>query len=566
MTQQTPNPVQTNENEPFIPPNTFLILATIGLVVAVVVWFTQPTFGVVGYGGLGFALLSLLAWVLLSPKQARSVLTGRTARYGGTSLLVTILLIVAMVGVYAFARSQEIRIDLTEGNDFSLTEESAQAISGIAVDPTIPRIRLIAFYGAAMAGTRDQDAPLFEDYARTSGGKIEYEFIDPERNPPIANAYGITRSGQIAVVALNEAGEPDIDNAEIVNTTNQTQLTNAILKVAASGEFNAYFLNVEGGAANQMNTVKDLLTNSLDWNVQDVSLVQLTSPEGELRLNDPNLDGEIMIIPGGAQPLTDRELAVIEDYLAAGGDLLIFAGSPINEDGVSLATAENLSTLLFENFGVRFNNDVVIDLTQAAFQSALIPLATDLDTMSEITSSLAQQRAPLAFQEPSSIEIAETLPLNVLVTTLARSSDQAYAKTDPLAIYNSLESEAALQEAAAKTEDDPQGPFVLAASAENTETGARVILFSSTSIASDGFVLAGVGNINAALNSIIWATDFADFANQITVQQAVRPQDTPIFADAQAVRNINFITIILVPFGVLAIGLWVWWSNRERVR
>ena len=36
--------------------------------------------------------------------------------------------------------------------------------------------------------------------------------------------------------------------------------------------------------------------------------------------------------------------------------------------------------------------------------------------------------------------------------------------------------------------------------------------------------------------------------------------------DAQMLRTINFITVILLPFGMLALGVLVWWNNRERGR
>src|SRR5215212_6067295 len=100
MAEQTPNTPTTTQQEPFIPPQYLLILSALGFLVAVVVAVTQPEFGVVGYGGLAFGVLALLMWVLLAPQQARSTFTGRTARFGGTSLLVTIVLLVAMALIY----------------------------------------------------------------------------------------------------------------------------------------------------------------------------------------------------------------------------------------------------------------------------------------------------------------------------------------------------------------------------------------------------------------------------------------------------------------------------------
>src|SRR5690606_41466657 len=104
MEQQTP------ENEqPFIPPHYMLILVVVGLVVAIGVYLTQPTFSVVGWGGLGIAVLSLVAYVLMAPEQAKAALTGRTMRFGGTSVLVTIVLLVALGFAYVFVRRSEER-------------------------------------------------------------------------------------------------------------------------------------------------------------------------------------------------------------------------------------------------------------------------------------------------------------------------------------------------------------------------------------------------------------------------------------------------------------------------
>jgi cellobiose-specific phosphotransferase system component IIC len=121
MSEQTPDlSPKTNEDEAFIPPYYMLILAVVGLVVALAVWITQPTFTVVGWGGLGITVLSLVAWVLMAPQQAKAFITGRTARFGGTSILVTLIVLVALIAIYTFIRGQDIRIDLTQRNEFSL--------------------------------------------------------------------------------------------------------------------------------------------------------------------------------------------------------------------------------------------------------------------------------------------------------------------------------------------------------------------------------------------------------------------------------------------------------------
>ncbi len=561
MTDQTPNNPNPAQQEPFIPPQYLLILAILGIAVAFIVALTQPEFGVIGYGGLAFGILALLMWVLLAPQQARSAFTGRTARYGGTSLLVTILLLVVLVGIYVVVRNLKLSADLTKSNTFSLTDESRHAVEVIGADPNASKIHLIAFYGPSQAGQRDQATLLFDDYEKTSNGKIDYEFVDPDRAPQTASLYKVTTAGQIAVVKLDPTtGDPDTANAKTAASADQQTLTNTILRVSASGIFNAYVLTVEDSNSANMTIIRQVLTQNAGWTVKDLSLVDLASPTSEVNLDDPNVTGQVIVIPGGSTALTDDELKIVQDYVAKGGDLVIMAGSNLNAKLTSLATSDNLNNWLTQDFGLTFDKDVVIDKTQA-YQTAIRPVATDMDATSFITTNgIPRGQSALIFELANSITVAATPPENVTTVALARSSGTSYGKTELQDILDNQSD---------KTDADPAGPLVLAASAENTQTGARVILYGSTSIADDNYASlqnSGVDNINVMLNSLVWATKFNDFVSQVTVQQQQRPQDTPLFADQQTLRNINFITIVLLPFGVLLIGILVWWTNRERAR
>jgi hypothetical protein len=565
MAQQNLN---RNEQEAFIPPYYMLILALVGLVVAAVVLLTQPTFNVVGWGGLGIMILSLVAWVFMAPDQAKAVVTGRTARYGGTSILVTVIFLLALVGIYAVVRGANWRADLTQADAYSLTATARQAVVGMGVDPKMPKVKILGFYGPDQASTRDQLTLLFDDYVKASNNKISYEFVNPDRNPALATQYKVTRGGQLAVVPLNDKGEPDVAKAQLIDFTDQEGLTNAILKVAAQGNFRAFFLKVDGGlqltdtGANGLSELNQTLMNRFDWKTYETSLLELTSPKSELKLKDTGVDGDVVVIPGGTKPLSDDELKVLSDYLDKGGSLVIFAAPNIAQAGDatvsaanSLALDDKLSQMLWDKFGLRFKSDLVLDQTQA-FQSAAIPLATDFSRSSIITSQLSS-RDVMLFQLPHSIEVAPTLPKDVTVDQLVKSSSAAYAKTDVQAVINGKLDQA---------DSDPKGPFVLAASAENATTKARVVLFGSTTIPENTWAASGtgVGNFSVAALSLAWGTRFDSFVNTITVAPTFKVQDTPVFANDQTIRNITLLTVFVLPFGVLFIGLFVWWSNRER--
>jgi hypothetical protein len=565
MTDQNPNvnPDLQSQEEPFIPPILLLILAGLAFLVAIFRFLTQPAFEVVGIGALAVSIILLIAWALMAPNQVSDLLSGRFLRFGGTSILVTVLLVIALAVVYVLVRNANLRVDLTQKNEFSLTEESRAAMQSLGADPTIPSVRILAFYGSGQAGNRDRDSLLFQEYADASGGKISYEFLNPEQNFPLAQQYNITREGAIAVVPVDTTtSEPDVENAETINFLSQGDLTNAILKVAAQGNFAAYFLVVQDGAHQEMRVIKETLTTRYDWTVRDVSLIELTSPEGEFRLNDPVRDGEVIVIPGGSRPLAPNELQILQDYLNGGGDVIIFADNVLNDQGQSLATDPALNDYLFANFGVRLNRDVVVDFTQS-FQSPLIPFTTNLDSQNFITNNGIGPNAAVVFEAPNTITVADTLPANVTVSRLAETGDDSYTKTDiaPLLTDDTSAFQAAIQQSDA----DASGPFVVAAAVENTQSGAHLVIFGSLSPGLDTFAnLSGPSNLEVGFNSLIWTTGFNDFFRTITVQQPQRPQDQPIFVDQGSLSTISLFTQCGLPAIILIIGGVVLWNNRER--
>ncbi len=568
MTAQTPNP-NLDEQEPFIPPFYMLILAAIGLIIAIVSALTQASVSVVGWGGLGLAILSIVVWGFMAPDQVRSILTGRTARYGGTTIIVTILFLAALIAIYSVVKGRNIRADLTQRDTFSLNDQTRQAIAGLAVEPKVPNIKIFAFYTGAQASQKDQDTVLFDDYAKTSNNKITYEFVDPDKTPGVAQQYKITSNGQLAVVPLDANGQPQVDKAQPVSLTNQENLTNAIMRVAASGNFHAYFMSVEGGlkltdtSDSGLSQLNDQLTNRFNWKTQEVNLIDLTAPNSAVKLNDPAVDGEVLVIAGGASALPDAEVKFITDYLDKGGKLIVFA-APLNADGKpSLATADNLSTYLYNSFGVRFANNVILDQVQAATnQSPFYPAAVDFDSSQYITKDFAGQQAFMIFETPHSIDVAPTTPTDVTVSQLVKSGKDAYAKTDPKILSTTDTSQYTA------TDADAKGPFVLMASAENTKTGARIVLVGSQYAPSNQYaslLSANVLDLEIAARSLFWTTNFDNFFSKIPqLQTAQKPQDQPIVMDSQMARTVNFGLIILLPFGVLLIGIIVWWTGREK--
>jgi hypothetical protein len=562
-------PEVSPEQEPFIPPNIMLWLAALGIGVAVLVRLASPSFNVVGWGALGFTLLAIIAWVILAPTQARELMQGRALRFGGVAVLVTVLFLAALMFIYGFVKDRGWRTDLTQSENFTLTEQSREAMRIIASDPNISNIRIILFYSNADADRRDQDTVLLDDFveaATPTGGtsKLSYEFVDPDRNPVILTNFEAL-AGNIVVVALNPDGTPNTDKKEIVDplrltTDLQTALTNAVLRVSATGDFRAYFLTVADGIPLTSDSGDESLSTlnesmqTFNWNLQQISFLDITGSTPSVTLNDPAADGEVLIIVGGSEALADEDLQVIKDYVAQGGDLIIFA-DPSDE---GLATSANFNEWLNGTFGVTVDAELVLDQSRN-YGSPIIPVVSEFSESQFVTSFFAGAGFVL-FPFPHPLTIADTLPTNVNITELAYTGPDSYTRTYQELVDDEVEPDA----------DSPRGPFVVAVAAENEVTGSRMVLFGSRDLASETLLSLAAGrgdvfNLETALRAMVWATRFDTFFREIPqIDQTFDPTDQPIFATSDQVRTINIITLLIMPFGVLSAGVLVWWFNRER--
>jgi hypothetical protein len=284
------------------------------------------------------------------------------------------------------------------------------------------------------------------------------------------------------------------------------------------------------------------------------------SASSTTKLNDPAADGIVLIIPGGTKSLSDDQVKFLGDYLdkggkdGKGGSLIILASlNTDNTQQTTLANSQNLSDMLYNKFGVRFANNVVLDPSLTLNGSPTLPAISDFDSTHYITSDLVKNLDALVMQAPYYIEQAPTAPADVTVTALAHSSDKSYSKAVPDVLANNF----------TKADKDQAGPLIVAATAENAKTGGRVVLFGSELIAANALSqINQVANLRAIFRSIEWGAHYSDQFGRVPIQP--RPQDQPLAASPEELSNINFLTVILMPFGVLALGIYVWWRNRER--
>src|SRR5690606_35213992 len=106
-------------------------LGVVLVVIAVIIRFSRPD---LFQWSQGLALAGLIITLLYALTQWRDIaqaFTGRDARYGSIAATSVLVLLAILVGVNWIANRQNKRWDLTEANQFSLSEQTVQILEGL---------------------------------------------------------------------------------------------------------------------------------------------------------------------------------------------------------------------------------------------------------------------------------------------------------------------------------------------------------------------------------------------------------------------------------------------------
>lgn len=555
------------ELPPIIPSWVLLAVVGLGILLGIIVGLLQGEFGIVTVASFLVSFIALLAWALMFPEQLLDIIKGRSFAFGGTAVIVTVILIVAASFVYIVIKEQAWRTDLSERDLYSLDEEVHDVLEAMGEDPRIPAVTFIGLYGPTNADDRDRFEVLFNDMANVANGKISYQFVDPSREVRFVEQYSeenaTLRIGQVIVAVTDPETGISTENFEVIfaRDTAQFELINAMLTLSAVGDFRAYFLGLEGGidtSASNSSGASQFASDLEDdnWTVEQISPLQISGDNPQIVLNDVAVNAEVLVIAGGSESLDEASMATVQNYAANGGDLVIF-GDINTTGGISTAQAENMSSFLWENYGVRLNDDLVLDPDNTVGNPETIIIKTY--GTHTIVQGLSSDTDWLVMEFPHSIEIAETLPAGVTVTILASTTDTGYTKTGLDFSQDFTDEELAF------VEGDNSGEIVVAVAVENSNTDSRLVLLGSDALLKNDYrQYRDIVSPEVVMSAIVWSSDAQDFANDINRLIPEAPtSDEPILVTDAQLQWMGVTALVFLPFGTLALGLLVWWLRRK---
>lgn len=474
----------------------------------------------------GVVIIGLATYAILEPDRVRRFLSGRQAKYGSNALVMSVAFLgILIVGnVLAFQNPVPLG-DLTEDKANTLSPELATALKNLP-----EKVTATGFF-SAQSSTQSAEE-LLNNIKSNSKGKFDYTFIDPDRDPQAAISAGITGDGKI----LLQMGS----QKEIVAFASETEILKGLLRLLNPNSSAIYFLtghgehDIQQSGDTSMTRAKETLENK-NYAVKTLNLlVDNQIPE----------DAGVIVIAGPIKPISQNEVDLLQEFLDKGGSLVVM------EDPTALTqfgdAADPLADVLSKDWGISYDNDVVIDLNTA---EPSVAAAASYDAAHPVTRNM--NALVTFFPFTRSLTLSQP-PEGVTVTSLVQTNDRSWGETDFASITQGGQ--------VGHDDNETWGPLTLVAAGENTTTKARVVVFGTSNLAIDPY-FDSYGNGDMFVNSIDWSAEQEDLAN-------ITPK-APIERSFIAPSQLRWIAILLssifiIPGLVVAGGISSWLSRRRQ--
>ncbi len=487
----------------------------------------------------------IACWVLYAASQWREIaqaMSGRRARYGTLASSSVLIVLGILIAVNYIGKQQNKRWDLTASKQFSLSDQSRNVLAKL--DAPL-QMQVFAQEGASQ-GLRDR----LREYEYVSS-QIKTEYIDPDRQPALAQQAGVQQYGTIIVSYKGRSERTTADTEQ--------DITNTIIKAVSGQQRKVYFTsghgekNITSAERDGYATIVEALKQE-NYGVETVVLAQTGSvPE----------DAAVVIVAGPQTDFFPQEVEALRTYLGKAGKVLLELDPPSK---VGAPDATNLVALAKE-WNIEVGNDIVVDASgmgRLIGTDASVPVAATYpahpitERFSILTAyPLARSAVPgtggtegrtaQPFIESSARSWAEA-DIKALLTTGEVTMDAAAGdKPGPLAIGSAV--------AAPITTEPPKPDAPPAADAPKPE--ARLVVVGDSDFASNG-VLGIQGNRDIFMNTVGW---LSQQENLISIRP-VEAGDSRITLTASEQSFITWLSLLLIPGAIFGTGFSAWWRRR----
>jgi gliding motility-associatede transport system auxiliary component len=469
----------------------------------------------------GLALICLIAFCFVHFETLKTFSARRSTRVGANSLVI-VLLVVGILAITNFlAARHSLRWDLSEDQNFSLAPQTYRVLRSLSHD-----VKVTVFTTEKDPGFHPYKERL--DSYRQASPKITLEFIDPERQPKVAQSYGITRTD----TAIFESGSQTIR----VTSPSEIELTGALIRVSKDHKKRILFLEGHGerGLDDKerigFSLAKDALTKQ-GYDIGTISLLQTAAvPENTA----------VLVLAGPRRPVTREEQARIQTYVDKGGRLFVLVDPDSQAD---------LDPML-KHWGLGVGPGVLVDLQDRLAQGDLTTLLVRTFTEHEITQDLT---SVVLFPLARHVTFDDQIGKDWNYVPLARTSANSWAETDMKGRVVSF-----------NEKEDVKGPLPMAAALapkkqpEEGQPRPAIVVIGNSTFATNAF-LNFPGNTDFFLHAAGWLAEERDLIAITPKEPALHPF-TP---NPVQERALLYLQVVLLPAATFLFGMMVWRKRRR---
>ncbi|HEX5656104.1 MAG TPA: GldG family protein [Polyangiales bacterium] len=493
----------------------------------------------------------------MSAAQIRAVI--------GSALVAFILVLVNYVSSRRFER-----FDLTRDQLFTLSERSKALLHELDKP-----VDLYVFLGSGEQSYAELKELISRYRAQTD--KLTPYFVDPDREPArfklLAEKYGLRAAAQengqteAELAALVVSGDKrwsitrdDLVDVDYDSLEGDKRAEGAKVNVKTEQALSGAIVQVTSGRATAVCTTE----GHGEWSLTDSADRSLAAAREELKREnielkaietrgkasvDPGCDAVFVLGPQKA--FADEERALLETYLAGGGNLLLALDPVIDGEQVAITGLEALTL----KHDITLHRDVLVELDR---EHLLSPSPVEAALITNFGNH-ALVRPLTALRAPVVVQVARTLGVGSQATALLDASDKAYGETNLSRI---------------SAGDDPkpgegsiEPPIHLAALADTKpKTDKGDALGGRLIVIGDAEWLSPQALQQPQLANVDLLASFTGFLTEREALIAIAPRKI----DAQAMMitedglfGVFLRVVLLMPLAALVLGVGVWWQRRQ---
>jgi ABC-type uncharacterized transport system involved in gliding motility auxiliary subunit len=490
-------------------------------------------------------LVSVLVYMAGQWRDVADFYKGRSARYGTVSIVSIVVFLGILVAVNYLGTRQNKRWDLTANQVYSLSDQTVKILKELK-EP----VQVTVF---ERNDRQDAHRDRLQEYEYQTT-QLKTEYIDPDREP--------TRAGTAKVETLPTILFEYQGRVERVTSTNEQDLTNALIKVVTGAARKVYFTQGHG-EKDPASTDRGGLSTAVEQMKQDNFTVE---PLVLIQQKTVPADATIVAIAGPTTDFFEPELVALNAYVAGGGKVMVML------DPLLKGPAQPLLTQFLADWGIRAGTDVVLDASgmgQMLGTDASVPVAAQYPPHA-ITEGF---RVITAYPMARSMAPISGGSNGRTAQPLVNTSAQSWSEAD-IAALSTGKAEVAFN----ADKGDQQGPITLGAAVSapatvtpppasgNTTPAApdserqpetRVVAVGDSDFASN-MAIGISGNRDFFMNSMNW---LSQQENLIAVRPR-QPEDRRLTLTADQQNRIMILSIFVIPGFVFALGVYTWWKRR----